>query len=544
MSHNQLNSQNSVENTEPIETEPIETAAAAEASEAEQNTETRSAQDPAQTQISDADLSSETEEDEAAAIPEDGSDTVAFPDFPERTDEAAAAALYAALNHTTEETAEPAAQPLFEGIDSEEYDGESTVSDTASAQTKSEEPVPTQAKKKRKWPYILLICVVTVIFGYVLVAFIPSGPIATLRNAYIQTAMSTADHQWLATWIFPQSVIDRAWTDPNVRPDDAPDTFEGLETAGTDTESVSVNTSDPEQTPPAVTDAVTEQPPEQTVTPDKADQPDPETDILGLASLKEGGTDYAGNKVLVVDKEEGLFISEFSGKSQMIPISKYHGYVMVIDDPSRVFIGSTPEKDTAGYRILDMMNYYGDIIAGINASGFADPNDSGTGNDVIGACLSEGQFWGYYDRNMASVVLTKEHQLIVGWLPNWSTFTNIRDGMQFGPPLVSKGQNLIDENGGGWGAQPRTAIGQREDGAIIMIVIDGRVPSSIGCTLWEMADMMVRYGAVTAGGCDGGSSVVLAYDGKVLNANSSANPKYGRRIPNAFLVRSKKDADN
>ena len=52
--------------------------------------------------------------------------------------------------------------------------------------------------------------------------------------------------------------------------------------------------------------------------------------------------------------------------------------------------------------------------------------------------------------------------------------------------------------------------------------------------------MMVRYGAVTAGGCDGGSSVVMAYDGEILNDNSSANPDYGRRIPNAFLVRSKK----
>ena len=41
--------------------------------------------------------------------------------------------------------------------------------------------------------------------------------------------------------------------------------------------------------------------------------------------------------------------------------------------------------------------------------------------------------------------------------------------------------------------------------------------------LWEMADMMVKYGAVTAGGCDGGSSVVMAYDGKILNKNSSAN---------------------
>ena len=118
--------------------------------------------------------------------------------------------------------------------------------------------------------------------------------------------------------------------------------------------------------------------------------------------------------------------------------------------------------------------------------------------------------------------------------------------MQFGPVLVDKGKNLIDEaSGGGWGYHPRAAVGQREDGAIIMIVIDGRVdPYPLGCTLWEMADMMVKYGAVTAGGCDGGSSVVLGYGDDILNCNSSANPDYGRKIPNAFLVRSKKSEKN
>jgi len=226
----------------------------------------------------------------------------------------------------------------------------------------------------------------------------------------------------------------------------------------------------------------------------------------------------------------------------MLAPAKYHGYAMLIDDPSRVFVGSTPKPYVLGYRLGEMMDYYGDIIAGINASGFSDPNDCGTGGDIIGACFSEGKFWGQYTNTMASIVLTKENKLVVGWLGDWSKYTNIRDGMQFGPVLVDKGKNLIDEgSGGGWGYHPRSAIGQREDGAIVMIVIDGRVDSSrLGCTIWEMAEMMVKYGAVTAGGCDGGSSVVLGYDGEILNDNSSANPDYGRKMPNAFLVRSKK----
>mgnify|MGYP005873766347 FL=1 len=56
--------------------------------------------------------------------------------------------------------------------------------------------------------------------------------------------------------------------------------------------------------------------------------------------------------------------------------------------------------------------------------------------------------------------------------------------------------------------------------------------------------MLEKYGVVNAACCDGGSSSVLAYDGEVLNKNSSANPDYGRRLPNAFLVAPKKTASD
>ena len=425
---------------------------------------------------------------------------------------------------------------LFDDIDSDEYtenDASEKETETPTQTSDAEEP----QRKRVLWPFITAGCVLFVILSYLLVAYIPTGPIANLRNVYIQTAMSTADHQWLATWLFSDEVIARAWTDPTIKPPDAPEDSEFLETAGTDTKI-------PETTAPIteVSTDITESTLEEVTEPVQPSEPD----ILGLNELKVGDIDYAGNKVIVADKEEGLFISEFVLTSHLLAPLKYRGYAMLIDDPSRVFIGSTPKPNVLGYRIGEMMDHYGDVIAGINASGFADQNDSGTGGDIIGACFSEGKFWGQYTNTMASVVLTKEDKLVVGWLNDWSKYTNIRDGMQFGPVLVDKGKNLIDEaSGGGWGYHPRAAVGQREDGAIIMIVIDGRVdPYPLGCTLWEMADMMVKYGAVTAGGCDGGSSVVLGYGDDILNCNSSANPDYGRKIPNAFLVRSKKSEKN
>ena len=474
----------------------------------------------------------------SSMAPVGNTDTVHFPDLPQASADASAEALFAApvSEELSDETPGTGAS-LFDDVDSDEYAASPAVpGDLPGIEIPPAVPetvADPQKHSRRRAPWIILGCILLAAAMYLLFAFIPTGPIANLRRLYIQTAMSTADHQWLATAIFPQSVIDDAWTEPNQPPEDGPSGNEFLETKAPVGETTTLP---PEDTTPSAPVTETE------TTADVTTEPIiPEDDILGLTALSVGDTDYAGNTVTVVDAEEGLFSSEFSCKSTMIPGTKYHGYVMVVDDPSRVFVGTTPEKTTRGYRIPEMMDYYGDVVAGINASGFNDPNDAGRGCDIIGACMSEGQFWGNYTDTMASVVLTTDNRLVAGWMGDWDNYNNIRDGMQFGPVLVYKGVNQIDEEtGGGWGVQPRTAIGQREDGAIIMIVIDGRVTSSIGCTLWEMADMMLRYGAVTAGGCDGGSSVILAYEGEVLNENSSANPEYGRRIPNAFLVRSKK----
>jgi exopolysaccharide biosynthesis protein len=74
----------------------------------------------------------------------------------------------------------------------------------------------------------------------------------------------------------------------------------------------------------------------------------------------------------------------------------------------------------------------------------------------------------------------------------------------------------------------------------MFLVIDGRdITWSVGCTVGDMAEIMMQYGVVNAACCDGGSSSIMAYNGEVLNHNSSANPAYGRRMPNAFLVRPK-----
>ena len=336
--------------------------------------------------------------------------------------------------------------------------------------------------------------------------------------------MTTADHQWLATAFIPKSVIDDVMSKQTDTSDIVGGGLHLLETT-TPPETTAV----PEDTDIAdETDA-----PEETTVPEETTPPEPVvTDLLGQAELTVGGKDYAGYTVLTNDIEEGIVISEVTGTG-------YKGRVMLIDDPSRVYLGTTTMKNKEGLRIKSMLSHY-DAVAGINASGFADPNDAGHGGDVIGLSYSDGEFWGSAVTYYGSVLMTSDDKLVVGNVRDWEKY-DIRAGIQFGPVLIADGEEAISGTGG-YGIQPRTAIGQREDGVIVFLVIDGRQPTwSIGCTMGDLVEVLLKYGVVNAACCDGGSSSVMAYNGEVINKNSSANPSYGRRLPNAWLVAPKEE---
>ena len=351
---------------------------------------------------------------------------------------------------------------------------------------------------------------------YLVIAFSSIPFIAYWRGIWIETAMTTGTKQWLATAFFPKSVIDEVMKDFTTNTDVV---------GGGD----ALKPKDETTTPPSDDSS--------TATPDEPEKNEPEapSDPLNQNNLSVGGKDYAGNTVLVNDKEEGIVISEIIGKN-------FRGQIMLIDDPSRVFIGTTVYKGDEGMRILDMMSVYG-AVAGTNASGFRDPGGEGMGGEVAGLTMSNGETWGKYNPNRSSMVLTTDNKLVVGNVGgNWKDY-NIRDGMQFYPVLIADGERQVSGSNG-YGLQPRTAVGQRGDGVICFLVIDGRQPGwSLGCTVGEMADILEAYGIINAACCDGGASSALAYGDELTTKNCSQNPSIGRLLPNAFLVRSKKDTE-
>ena len=93
----------------------------------------------------------------------------------------------------------------------------------------------------------------------------------------------------------------------------------------------------------------------------------------------------------------------------------------------------------------------------------------------------------------------------------------IRDAVTFGPFLIVNGKASFIKGNGGWGQAPRTAIGQRKDGIVLLLVIDGRTLTRPGADMGDLTEIMQNYGAYNAANLDGGTSSVMVYNNKIIN---------------------------
>lgn len=231
---------------------------------------------------------------------------------------------------------------------------------------------------------------------------------------------------------------------------------------------------------------------------------------------------------LVDEDGDGIIVEDVKGQG-------YSGKMMIVLDPSRVIMGSVPSSyGYRGYTVAQMVEHF-DAVAGINAGGFLDPNGSGNGSIPDTLVVFDGQI--YYAESgvsMGFVGFDENHIMHVG-KPSVNDIVEkkIQYGVCFGPVLVSNGQvhnpeKLVS------GVNPRTAIGQRSDGAVLLLVIDGRQVSSLGATYMDLAEVFLSYGAVNACNLDGGSSSVMWFQGDYINSPSTYVGI--RPVPTTFLV--------
>ncbi len=215
--------------------------------------------------------------------------------------------------------------------------------------------------------------------------------------------------------------------------------------------------------------------------------------------------------------------------------SSFKGYLLIVNDPSRVKLATAPRLGTVGATTSQIVEA-NDAIGGINGGGFKD-DALGTGGKPDGLLMQDGKLINGYEYSSYKVVgLDYDNKLIVSNSTSYSALKklNVRDAVSFGPVIVINGQPTIYSGTGGYGIHPRSAIGQRKDGAILMLVIDGRQVDSLGATLKNVQDIMLQYGAYNAFNLDGGASSTLVYNNKVVNHPSDIMGE--RYVPCAFII--------
>lgn len=221
---------------------------------------------------------------------------------------------------------------------------------------------------------------------------------------------------------------------------------------------------------------------------------------------------------------------------QAITGRTYRGWVLSVPDPSKVHVAVT---DSLGH-MGEQTSHFGvatHALAAVNGGGFEDAMGNGTGGLPVGLTVSDGHFGMYPDQTGDYVIgLDTLNRLDVGkWSQAQAQALGIRDAVAFKPLLVVDGKPQITTGDGGWGLGPRSAIGQRADGTLLFVVIDGRQPGSLGATLRQVQDVMLKEGAVTAANLDGGSSSTLWYRGATVN-HPCCSPNGERYIATAWVV--------
>lgn len=270
--------------------------------------------------------------------------------------------------------------------------------------------------------------------------------------------------------------------------------------------------------------------------------------------------DVSNSGQVVIQPGNSLTNAEWEGHPDGIRIEyvygdTYNAYVMLIRDPSSVYMATSTEKFSTsipGTRINAEIVTQG-AIAAINAGAFF---DNGTSSTVVGSVpeglviaggnvvwnsgkAPEDGFVGFNEDNIMVVAKTMTAEKAME--------LKIRDGCCFGPVLIMDSQINEEAYNSNSGFNPRTAIGQRADGTVIFLCIDGRQAGSLGGSYADIIDIMMEYKAVNACNLDGGSSTVMLYKdtcGKMGTANEihminnySLLQKEPRRMPTFFMVR-------
>lgn len=325
----------------------------------------------------------------------------------------------------------------------------------------------THKKKKGKAKKILKALISLFVLGVASGLFLLYGPISSFRSWYITSAMTTMHHQYLATWFYSAETINEVLDKNKV-----------IEVSGvTDTSQISI------------------------VDQNKIDE-----------EVKTYANEYE-RAVLERDKNHPEYkIIDIEGKG-------YSGYLAVVYDASKIHTLVTSKLNVSGQYVTTMAQNSKAVLA-INGGGFEDLNHNSTGGSPLGLTYARGKRITNKSYGGAGGLIgfDTDNKLVLGRMTAAEAEKkNIRDAVTCGPFLIINGETSKVVGNGGWGTAPRTAIGQRKDGIVLMLVVDGRQFKKPGADMDDLIEVMKRYGAYNASALDGGTSSVMVENYKVIN---------------------------
>ena len=269
----------------------------------------------------------------------------------------------------------------------------------------------------------------------------------------------------------------------------------------------------------------------------------------GLITLPKDPTGEEGDETPF--DLDGVTIEEISGRS-------FYAKMLIVNDPARVKMAtiypwSDMDQSKRG-QTLEQLVTGGDYLAVVNGGEYY--SEGNWGGRPKGVVVSDGELQ-YNDPKPGDVLVgfTEDNILLIKDVGGMSaqqveelvaregirdavSFKDIDDGddNHFTKLIINGIAREI--TGTGSGANPRTAIGQRSDGAVLMLVTDGRGSAGhLGATAQDLISIMLDYGAVNAANLDGGSSSAMYYDGGYeMTSVTLYYSTSSWRLPTAFVV--------
>ena len=260
-----------------------------------------------------------------------------------------------------------------------------------------------------------------------------------------------------------------------------------------------------------------------------------------------------------VEVDKNLINTEGNKEKELIEIHNvsgdgFEGTMMVVNDPSKISLATTYPWGEYGKELGVIVDEAG-AIAGVNGGIYYSSGNKG--GRPYGVTVSNGEIqditlgWsglyliGFDENNLLRIISLEGMNKSA--VEKMVKEEKIRDAISFQEESSDANNHFVkliingekrELSGKGSGQNPRTAIGQRKDGSVLILVTDGRGKNGhLGATASDLIEIMAEYGAVNAANVDGGSSSSLYYNKKYLRTSVTfyyTNSSW--RLPTAFVV--------